>query len=120
MRKIILAILIALFLGTNLLLAADTTKKAEKKTAPLVAKIDKEKQAKDELVADVNGLRIQEARVAVLLQLFNEEAAKLRSSQEDFCKKYKLDVEKFRQGLYRYDDAQNKFVERAPVAGEKK
>ena len=66
---------------------------------------------KDQLIANLNNMRNQEVRVIILQQLLNEEAGKLNGVQEGFCKTYKLNVEKLRQGLYRYDDAQGKFVE---------
>lgn len=68
-------------------------------------------QEKDSLAANIGHMRAQELRVAVLQQLHNEELAKLRSIQEAFCAKYKLDIEKFRKGLYRYDENKGKFVE---------
>ena len=68
-------------------------------------------QQKELLITNINNMRAQEIRVAVLQQLFNEEIAKLKNLKESFCKQYKLDIEKFRKGLYRYDDVQGKFVE---------
>lgn len=69
-------------------------------------------QEKDVLIANINTLRNQEVRVAILQQLLNEEVAKLRQVQAVFCDQYKLDPEKFRAGLYIYDEAEGKFVEK--------
>ncbi|OGX46532.1 MAG: hypothetical protein A3G38_04640 [Omnitrophica WOR_2 bacterium RIFCSPLOWO2_12_FULL_51_8] len=91
--------------------------KKEKSEAQVVSVATPE--AKQALMNDVNSIRTFELRVAILQQLLNEEVAKLRGSEESFCGKYKLNVEKFRKGLYRYDDALGKFVEQAPQ-GEKK
>jgi flagellar biosynthesis protein FliP len=69
------------------------------------------RQQKELLVANINNMRNQELRVAVLQQLLNEEIAKLRNIQAVFCDQYQLDIEKFRKGLYRYDEKEGKFVE---------
>lgn len=82
------------------------------------AQQDTAKQEKDLLIANVNNMRDQELRVAVLQQLLNEEVLRLRNSQALFCDRYKLDVDKFRSGLYRYDEKQGKFIEAS--AEEKK
>jgi hypothetical protein len=79
--------------------------------AKATAQESKAQQQKELLITNINNMRAQEIRVAVLQQLFNEEIAKLKNLQESFCKQYKLDIEKFRKGLYRYDDVQGKFVE---------
>ena len=69
------------------------------------------------LVATVNNMRNQEVRVAVVQQLLNEESTKLRNLQSSFCEQYKLDVDKFRQGLYRFNEETGQFEEtEAPKA----
>ncbi|MCK5306067.1 MAG: hypothetical protein KAJ66_02955 [Candidatus Omnitrophica bacterium] len=70
------------------------------------------KQEKDILVANINAMRNREIKVAVLQQLLNEEIANLRQMQAVFCDQYKLDPDKFRSGLYIYDEEKTKFVER--------
>lgn len=102
--------------------AAD--KKSEVKQNPPITSQEAKKQGavdkqREALFASINNLRGQELRVAVLQQLLSEEVAKLRSVQNDFCKQYKLDTEKFRQGLYRYDPNTNKFVEVKPQPQQK-
>lgn len=72
---------------------------------------DVAKQQKELLIANINNMRNQELRVAVLQQLLNEEIAKLRNVQAVFCDQYGLDIEKFRKGLYRYDEKEGRFVE---------
>lgn len=73
---------------------------------------------KELLIANINNMRNQELRVAILQQLLNEELAKLRNVQAVFCDQYELDIEKFRQGLYRYDEAQGKFIEQEQPAAQ--
>ena len=114
MRKIFM------FLAATLLISGIALAKDEKKNLkqPVLAPIQLQvpasvatPQEKEALVANINNMRNQELRVAVLGQILNEEVAKMRDVQASFCSKYKLNVEKFRQGLYRYDDKQGKFVE---------
>ncbi|MFH0855802.1 MAG: hypothetical protein V1869_04775 [Candidatus Omnitrophota bacterium] len=80
---------------------------------------DKAKQEKDVLIANINGLRNQDLRVAILQQILNEEVAKLRNLEAVFADQYKLDVEKFRKGLYRYDDKLGKIVEQPAKPAKK-
>jgi len=72
--------------------------------------VEAARQEKEVLAANINNLNSQQIRVAVLQQVLSEEVAKLRNVQAVFCDTYKLDVDKFRQGLYRYDEKQGKFV----------
>lgn len=124
MERKIFVILAAVLLSSTVVLAWGE-KKDVKKAAPAAAQAQattniSAQQEKDALIANISNMRNQELRVAVLGQLLNEEIAKLRQVQEAFCAKYKLDVEKFRQGLYRYDEQQGKFVEipaAPPAAG---
>ena len=75
-----------------------------------------QEQKKQTLINNFNTMRNQELRVILLQQMLNEEVTKLGNLQEQFCKLYNLDINKLRQGLYRYDDAQEKFVEVPPQA----
>ena len=79
---------------------------------------DDKKRIEQTLSAQLQELDNNQARVIVLQQLFNEEAAKLRQQQLLFCDIYKLDVEKWRQGFYQYDSNQGKFVEKQPKPKE--
>ncbi|MCX5703527.1 MAG: hypothetical protein NT066_03445 [Candidatus Omnitrophica bacterium] len=122
MRKIFI-VLTAVLLFSSIVLAKDE-KKNVKQATPAQAQAatgaittTKEKEV---LITDITNLRNQDLRVGVLGQLLNEEIAKLRDVQTAFCGKYKLDVEKFRQGLYRYDEQQGKFVEVAPAPASAK
>lgn len=63
------------------------------------------------LINNVQAMQNQEARVMVLQQLLSRETGDLRQMQAVFCDQYKLDIEKWRGGLYRYDDKGGKFVE---------
>ena len=73
-------------------------------------------EKKQALISNFNIMRNQELRVILLQQMLNEEVIKLNNLQEQFCKLYNLDINKLRQGLYRYDDTQEKFVEVQPQA----
>ena len=123
MRKIFI-VLIAVLLFSSIVLAKDE-KKNVKQATPAQAQAATtgaiaSAQEKEVLITDITNLRNQDLRVAVLGQVLNEEIAKLRDVQTAFCGKYKLDVEKFRQGLYRYDEKQGKFVEVAPAPASAK
>lgn len=113
MRKWIFATLAVAFVcvSATLLFAAAEKKDAAPAGAQQLAPADRAKQEKDILIANINGLRNQEVRVAILQQLLNEEVGKLRNLEAVFADQYKLDVEKFRKGLYRYDEKSGKFVE---------
>lgn len=89
--------------------ARDNKKKEEPKEAAPTP-VESVRQEQELLVANINNMRNQELRVAILQQLLNEEIGKLRNIQAVFCDAYKLDVEKFRMGLYRYDEKTGKFV----------
>lgn len=95
--------------------------RAEESKASAQTPVEAARQEKETLIANINGLRNQEMRVAVIQQLLNEEVIKLRNVQAAFCDTYKLDVDKFRRGLYRYDEVQGKFVlmENKPAADNK-
>lgn len=124
MRKRILIGLISLLVlvcGNNQVLAQQkketkpAVKSAEAKPQQALTQTDKDRQ-REVLIADINNMRNQELRLAVLQQIINEEVAKLRNIQAVFCDQYKLDIEKFRKGLYRYDEKQEKFVEEKQAA----
>ncbi|MFH1855787.1 MAG: hypothetical protein ABH836_00980 [Candidatus Omnitrophota bacterium] len=70
------------------------------------------KEMKDVLINNINILRNQEVRVAVLQQFLNENIAQLKQTQAVFCDQYNLDSEKFRAGMYVYDEAKGGFVEK--------
>lgn len=95
--------------------------KGKAKAASLQAPMAREEQVssfgaqaeaeKKLLISNIQAMQNQEARVAVLQQLLSREIGDLRQVQAVFCDQYKLEVEKWRGGLYRYDDKQGKFVE---------
>lgn len=117
MRHKIFLILAVVLLSCSIVLAKDEKKKVKQSaTAPAQAQTAiTTAQEKEALITNIANMRNQELRVAVLGQLLNEEIAKLRDVQKAFCSKYKLDLEKFRQGLYRYDEQQGKFIEVTPA-----
>lgn len=109
-QGIFLTLAAAVLLCVQPVLAKDKSKVQETAKPAQQTPVEAAKQEKELLIANINNMRNQEIRAAVLQQLLNEEITKLRSVQEAFCSKYKLDIDKFRQGLYRYDEAQGKFV----------
>jgi hypothetical protein len=113
-NKLILSLMVGVVLWVAPVFAKENP--AEAKPA-LTGPVEEVRQEKEALVTNINNLRNQEVRTAVLQQLFNEEVTKLRSMQANFCEKYKLDLDKFRLGLYRYDEAQGKFslIENKPA-----
>ena len=121
MRKIFI-VLTAVLLFSGIVLAKDEKKNVKQATPAQAAATGAitTTQEKEVLITDITNLRNQDLRVGVLGQVLNEEIAKLRGVQTAFCGKYKLDVEKFRQGLYRYDEQQGKFVEVAPAPASAK
>lgn len=112
-------VLISVCVNPALLLAQEKKSDKPEKEEIQVSAADKAKQEKDVLIANINGIRNQELRVAILQQILNEEIAKLRNVEAVFSDQYKLDVEKFRKGLYRYDDKLGKIVDQPPLAGKK-
>ena len=107
-QKFFLSLVVVALLCATPLLAKDKVKEEAKQPAP--NPVETVRQEKELLIANINNLNNQQLRVAVLQQLLNEEIAKLRNTQAVFCDAYKLDIEKFRQGLYRYDEKQGKFI----------
>ncbi|MDD4980992.1 MAG: hypothetical protein PHC54_07030 [Candidatus Omnitrophica bacterium] len=107
-RRILLALIVALLCVQVPLLAKDKKGATQKGQAAVMNPAQQQKEA---LIGNINAMRNQELRVAVLQQLFNEEVEKLKNFQTAFCNEYKLDLDKFRKGLYRYDEKQGKFVE---------
>jgi len=69
-------------------------------------------ETKNLLAANVNAMRNQELRVAVLQQILNEEGGKLTQMQALFSDQYKLDPEKLRAGKYQFDAKTGKFTEK--------
>ncbi len=108
-QKIFLGLVVIALLCVTPVLAKNDKGKEEAKQ-PAATPVETASKEKEFLIANINNMRNQELRAAVLQQLLNEEIAKLRNSQAVFCDAYKLDIEKFRMGQYRYDDKQGKFV----------
>lgn len=120
MNRKLFVIMAVLLLCSNIAFAKDKKKEKAKQSTPPAAAQEAQtqlqgmtaaQQEKEILIGNINNMRNQELRVAILQQLLNEEIAKLRNVQAVFCDQYKLDVEKLRRGEYRYDEQQGKFVE---------
>ena len=75
-----------------------------------------EERRKAVLANNINSLRTQEVRVAVLQQMLNEEISRLMQVQAVFCDQYNLDVQKFRQGMYQYNADTDEFIIREQAA----
>jgi len=73
---------------------------------------DEVTQKKQILANNFAALQNQQARVIVLQQLLNRETGDLRQMEALFCDNYNLDVEKWREGIYLYDDKAGEFVEK--------
>jgi len=63
----------------------------------------------------IGALNLQEVTVQILGAQYQKELNNLQQMQAVFCDTYQLDVTKFRQGRYQFDDSQAKFVEREPA-----
>lgn len=109
-QKFFLSLIVVALLCATPVLAKDNKKGKKEAEVLEPTPVETARQEKELLIANINNLNNQQLRVAVLQQLLNEEVAKLRNVQAVFCDQYKLDTEKFRMGLYRYDDANGKFV----------
>ncbi len=103
-QKILLALVAVALLCATPVLAIDKAKE------PALTPVETARQEQELLITNINNMRNQELRVTVLQQLLNEEVTKLRNLQAVFCDTYKLDIDKFRMGQYRYDERQGKFV----------
>lgn len=117
MKRSFFLVIAVLFLYSGTVFAKDAKKPIAQLTQPAQAQQDADKQ---ELINNVNNMRSQEVRVVILQQLVNEEMGKLQNLQAAFCAKYKLDIEKFRKGLYRYDEKERKFIEQKVEEKNKK
>ena len=117
MKRIAVLFLVAVvMLGSAV---AALAKEPEKKTEPApaaqpITESDAAKQEKEVLIANINNMRNQELKVAVLQQVLTEAVGQLRQVQAVFCDQYKLDPEKWRKGEYRYDEKLGKFIEIKP------
>ncbi len=107
-QRILLGLLALVLLCATPVFAKDKGKEEAK--MPVPSPVETARQEKEVLIANINNMRNQELRAAILQQLLNEEVSKLRNVQAVFCDAYKLDIEKFRAGMYRYDEAKGKFV----------
>ena len=92
----------------------------EKKTvAPPAAAAPTEEQRKafvQQVKSNAAALNLQEVTVQVLGMQYQKELNSLQQMQAVFCDTYKLDVNKFRQGRYRFDEKTGKFNEVEPKA----
>jgi hypothetical protein len=125
-RYLICGIFAGMLLSSNLALAKETAAAKEKAAPPAESKMpapavgQTAAQEKEALMANINSLRNADLRVAILQQLLNEEIGKRRNLEAVFCDQYKLDIDKFRKGLYSYDEKEGKFVEQNVAAQEQK
>ncbi len=92
--------------------------KVAQATAPSAAsKKETDKQALIQQVRqDVGNLNMQQITVQVLGMQYQKELNTLQQLQQQFCKAYKLDLNKFQQGMYVFNEQEAKFVEQQPPA----
>ena len=101
---VLLAALLAILVAS----AAYAVETAQPAAPAANAQADQQKQA---VIANFSALQNREVRVVILQQLIEREAQELKKMEAAFCENYKLDVEKWRRGEYRYDEKLGKFVE---------
>lgn len=89
----------------------------EKKAAAPPAQTEEQRKAfVQQVKSNAAALNLQEVTVQVLGMQYQKELANLQQMQAIFCDTYKLDVTKFRQGRYRFDEKTGKFSEVEPKA----
>lgn len=127
MKRYLMGMIFAgIFLCSSPAFAKEAAKAPEKaiQPAPLAAPNQPAGQAaaqeKEALVTNINNLRNADLRAMVLQQLLSEEMARRQNLEAVFCDRYKLDINKFRKGLYSYDEKEGKFTEQAIPIQEKK
>mgnify|MGYP001561457487 CR=1 FL=1 len=117
MRNLIFGVTALVLLSTIAIAPAAAGERRKSNNAAVTqlnAQAGTKEEKKRALINNFNIMRNQELRVILLQQMLNEEASKLGSLQEQFCRLYNLDIQKLRQGNYRYDETQEKFVEIQP------
>ena len=89
----------------------------EKKAAAPAAPAEEQRKAFIQQVkSNAAAMNLQEVTVQVLGMQYQKELASLQQMQAVFCDSCKLDVNKFRQGKYRFDEKTGKFSEVEPKA----
>ena len=73
-----------------------------------------EEQRLQQVKANVAALNLQEVTVQVLGMEYQKELASMQQMQAVFCDTYKLDLNKFRQRKYRFDEKTGTFIEVEP------
>lgn len=112
MRKLIFIVFLSLVACHFSPAFAKDEKAAEVKAAPAAGTEEQQKKAfLEQVKANIAALNLQGVTVQVLGMQFQKEQNNLQQMQAVFCDSYKLDVTKFRQGLYRFDEKEGKFVE---------
>ena len=94
--------------------AAKETEKAKVSESKGVSQTQEDEQKKafvDQVKANIAALNLQGVTVQVLGMQYQKEQSSLQQMQAVFSDTYKLDVGKFREGLYRFDEKEGKFVE---------
>ncbi len=96
--------------------AQDEKKDKAKVEAPAVLTEEQRKTFIQQVKANVAAVNLQEVTVQVLGMEYQKELSKMQQMQAVFCDTYKLDVDKVRQGRYRFDEKTGKFNEVEPKA----
>ncbi len=76
----------------------------------LFAQEDQEQLNQERLQQDISRIKSQEVVVQVLAAQYNKELAELRRMEAIFCDVYKLDIDIWRKGQYRWNNEKGKFV----------
>lgn len=86
--------------------------KSADKPAPAVSAADGLAPAPiTQMKQEMGALNLQGVTVQVLAMQYQKEMNNLQQMQTVFCEAHKLDVAKFRQGKYRYNEKEGQFVE---------
>ena len=91
-------------------------KKTEPKPAAAAGLEEQQKKAfLEQVKSNLAALNLQGVTAQVLGMEYQKELNNLQQMQAVFWDSYKLDVTKVRQGLYRFDEKEGKFVEEKPT-----
>lgn len=113
-KSAIFLIVMTAALGWSPAVYAEKGKKSEPEKVDAKAD-DKAKDAYlTQLRQNIGALNLQEVTVSVLAAQYQKELNVFQQMQALFCDTYKLDVTKFRQKGYRFDEKTTKFVEQEP------
>ena len=109
-RAVIFLMGVGLFMGSGI----GVKVWAEEKKAEAAPTEEQRKAFIQQVKSNAAAMNLQEVTVQILGMQYQKELASLQQMQAVFCDSYKLDVNKFRQGRYRFDEKTGKFSEVEP------